>query len=279
VQDETQDEVQDEVQDETQDNTQTDVADEDQSAQPEAQDDQDDQDEELIPKSKIQKRIDKFKSEAEYWKNKYNTDVSQAKETPKDDTSKKLEAMSETELRNLKREVRLAQIKSKDDTSMTQLLDLEDKIDETLRTAPQKFSEKQVNYYNQVAQEIASNDDFKDEDAPEILKIAKDIYSSEPDLQKSVSGQGVALRLAAKHFKEKVRLSQRAKETPKLKGQINSFKKVTALDTKGVKGNNDSNIVSNLLRKSRNSGLTNKEKVTLITNDPRFNIDALIPKD
>lgn len=259
---------------------QQDLKDEDNQSQ-DIEQDQDEEDE-LIPKSKIQPRIDKFKAEAEYWKNKYNN---QAESKPKntDDVSERLENMSESDLEVLKDQARDAWLEAKikgDANLAQQYRDLEKKADKAISTAPQRFNQKQVDYYNRIAQEISVGNDFKDSDVQEILKIAREIYSGEKGLHNMVEGQGLALKAAVREYKNISKLSLKAKETPKLKSQLNTLKKVTALDSRNIKASqNENTIVSSLLRKSKNTGLSAKEKTTLIGNDPRFGIDALIPSD
>jgi hypothetical protein len=242
---------------------------------------QEDDNEELVPKSKIQPRIDKIKSEANYWKNRYESEVKAVKPEPKDELSEKLENMSESELKNLKREARIAQLEAKDDKAkLSQLLDLEEKVDDAIRTQPQKFSARQTAYFQNVANEIAATEGFSEKDAPAILKIAQEIYSSEPDLQKDVKGQGLALKAAVREYKAISRSNLKTQDNTKLKTQLNTLKRATSLETKGVRQVSGSqNVVAGLLRKSKISGLTNSEKVSLITNDDRFGIDALIPSD
>lgn len=241
-------------------------------------------DEEMIAKSKVQKRIDALTArikqlESESAKPKVDT-------TQKDDLTLKLEAMSEVELRQAKREARMAQIKNSDDEAMVnKLIDLEEKIDATLQAAPQRFESQQVQYFQKSAEKLSLRavEDGVDitKGADSIKKIAFEIYQESPELQKSVFGQGRALELAYKHYKEVSKYGS-AKDTGKsevnrLKSQVNTLKKRTSLDTKAVKGNMDKTRSDDVRKKAMHGNL--RDKLAFIKDDPRFNLEAMIPSE
>lgn len=230
--------------------------------------------EELIPRSKVQARIDKLTNELKQLK-----EAQKQPETPKDDTTDQLERMSERELKDLKRQVRSAQLKSSsDEVALNKLLDLEERIDDTIRTAPQKFATKQQEAYNRAAEEIATDESFGDINkvAPQILEIAKEIYSNEPELQKTIQGQAIALKLAAKHFKAVNNLRQSSSENKALKSQVNTFKKKTALDSKVMKGSLEKGQLDSLRTQAFKGG-TLRDKTNYIKSDPRFKISEMLP--
>lgn len=263
------------------------VADSEEESTDEATEDvseEESQEEDMIPKSKVQKRIDALTArikqlEAETAKPKVDS-------TPKDDLTMKLEAMSEAELKQAKREARLSQIKHSDDEEMVnKLIDLEEKIDATLHAAPQRFEQQQVQNFQKSAEKLALRavEDGIDisKSAESIKKIAMDIYQESPELQKSVYGQGRALELAYRHYREVSKFGT-TKETGKselnrLKSQVNTLKKKTSLDTKTVKGNMDKTRSEDIRRKAMSGNY--REKLAFIKDDPRFNIDAMIPSE
>lgn len=230
--------------------------------------------EELIPKSKVQARIDKLVNE-----NKLLRESQKVVTQKTDDVSSELENMSDTELKSLKRQVRSAQLKSgSDEVALNKLLDLEEKIDSTIQSAPSKFANKQLAAYNQAAEEIANDDSFGDMTtaSSKILEIAKEIYSSEPELQRTIQGQAIALKLAAKHFKAVNNLNKSSSENKVLKSQVNTLKKRTSLDSKVMKGSLEKGQLESLRTQALKGG-TSRDKINFIQNDPRFKIKEMLP--
>lgn len=242
-----------------------------------------DDDEELVPKSKIQPRMDKLKSQIKALEAKLESQaINRATEEfeSKDETLNKLRKMSNEELKTLKREVRMAQIDAKDDKKkLNELLDLEDKIDDTVRTAPTRFANAQINAFNRMADKIANDDSIKNINvaAPQIINMAKEIYVRYPKLQSDVEGQAIALELAADKYKELSKYSLTKGSVQNLKSQVNKLKQKTSLDNRSSKSTGDSNVIDNLRKQASNG--TTKDKVSLIKNDPRFNVDAMIPAE
>lgn len=235
--------------------------------------------EDLIPKSKVQKRIDELTSKAKALERQ--VEELQAKSVVKrDEQQEKLDAMTSDELRDLKLNVRSAQMDSgADKERLRELIDLEMKIDRTVNDAPKKFVEAQVAAYEKAAARVASDwEGDLDKAAPKIVEIAKGIYRDIPSLSKDVNGQAIALELAVKHFKEVNKAPVgKSPEVAKLKSQVNNLKKKTGLDSKNTKGNVNQDLVSRLRREA--SGGTLKQKEALIRHDPAFNVDAMIPAE
>jgi hypothetical protein len=259
------------------------VTDEEQPAE-EQEEVAEESDEELIPKSKVQKRIDALTSrikqlEAESAKLR-------VEETPKDDLTQKLESMSEAELKQAKREARMAQIKhADDDDKVNKLIDLEDKIDAVMQNAPQRFVQAQVKQFNESANKLALRavEDGIDiaKAAESIKKFATEIYQDTPEFQKSVNGQARALEMAYRHYREISKLGgikkEGSSELNRLKSQVNTLKRKTSLDSKSVKGNMDK-VRSEDIRKRAKSG-SYGDKLAFIADDPRFNVDSMIPSE
>jgi hypothetical protein len=117
--------------------------------------------------------------------------------------------------------------------------------------------------------------------ANDIKKIAAELYQETPELQKSVMGQAQALNLAYRHYREISRLGSnkgaKSEEVQRLKSQVNTLKKKTSLDTKVIKGNMDSTRLADLQHKAMTGNTRDKNR--FIRDDPRFNIDAMIPPE
>lgn len=238
----------------------------------------DDGEEEVIPKSKIQPRIDKLTAQIKAQQRELD-ELKVSRQEPKDEVSKQLEAMTDEQLRAAKTEVRKAQIKNKDDDAkLNELLELEDKIEATIKGAPDRFARAQVDAYNRTVQRIVDSGDIEDIEkaSPAILKIAKEIYESSPMFRKDVNGQATALELAVKHFKGMNTSGDKTKET-ELKRQVNNLKRKTTLDTKGNKGNIDQTKLDSLRKNAINGNL--RQKVEFVKSHPAFNVSAMIPDE
>lgn len=237
---------------------------------------QEETEEEVVPKSKIQPRIDKLTSENKALKSRL--DALEIKQQPADETTTKLEKMSSEELKSLKRQVRVAELNAKDDhTKLNELLDLEDKIDQTISEAPAKFQQAQVTAFNRAAEELAATDIFDEKDTSKILESAKQIYSSYPKLQKDVDGQAMALKLAAEHVKALKTVNGSKQEVSSLKSKVNMLKKKTSLDTRSTKNTVDTTKFEQL-RKTAMTG-TQRDKHRFVRDNPAFNVDAMIPSE
>lgn len=266
------------------------VASDEESLEEESENDnseeQEQEDEEVIPKSKVQKRFDELtaKNKALETNNKELekrlSAIERAKESPKDEITRQLEGMSNEQLKAAKIEVRKAQIKSMDDdTKLNELLELENKIDAVINDAPKNFANAQKDAYMRKAAAIAESGDIPDMEkaAPQITKLAGEIYSAYPSLQKDINGQAIALDLAAKHFKALNSVpGDRTKET-ELKRQVNTLKRKTTLDTKTGKVNIDKTRLDSLRKNAINGNMS--QKVELVRNHPMFNVDKMIPDE
>lgn len=240
--------------------------------------------EDMIPKSKIQPRIDKLSSENKRLKAELeNARVNKATEDkPADEISAKLQKMSETELRSLRREVRTAQLANPTDKkALNDLLDLEEKIEDTIRNAPQRFMNAQVNAFNRKADELANNSNMSEKElaeaAPKIVEMARGIYQKYPKLQSDIEGQAIALEIAAERYQELSKYSLKSSTVKNLKSQVNTLKRKTSLDNGSSKMGQDTSALDQV-RKNAQSG-NRRDKERLIREDPRFNVDQMIPAE
>lgn len=234
-------------------------------------------DEEVVPKSKIQPRIDQLTAQIKRLEQKLSEKESAA---PVDDIQRQLDAMSEDSLEDSLTQVRVAKEKARDDDAkLLELVKLERRIEKTIATAPQKFIQNQEKEANSTINRLASEGELNNDNYPKILEIAKTIYQKYPKMQKAIDGQAMAIELAVEHYKQISKTSSVTStvkaETQNLKGQINNLKKKTALDTKSVKSGGQ-NVNLDKLRSNAYTG-TMKDKEKFAQNDPRFKIDAMIP--
>lgn len=239
------------------------------------QDNSEEEIEEVVPKSKIQPRIDQLTAKLKAQQAEIDALKNQSS-MPKDEIQSQLDAMSEDALEDSLTQVRVAKEKSRDDDSkLLELVKLERRIEKTISTAPQKFAQNQINEANQTIKRLADDGDLNNENYSKVIEIAKTIYEKYPKMQKALDGQAMAIDLAVEHYKQVSKSSSIKADTQNLKVQINNLKKKTALDTKNIKGGGDK-INLDKLRSNALSG-TMKDKERYARNDPRFKIDAMIP--
>lgn len=254
-----------EVQEETQEQEQT----EEETTQEETQE----TDEEVIPKSKIQPRIDHLTARAKAAE--AEVERLKAKE-PVDDTQRQLDEMSEGELEDTLAQVRLQKEKVRDnDQELLKAIKLERQIEKSIATAPQKFSAKQVQEANNTIQRLASEGELSNANYSKVVEIAKGIYERYPKMQKSVDGQSMAIELAVEHYKALGKVSSVNATTQNLKAQNNTLKKKTMLDTKQIKSGGEKITLDKLRSAAMTGSMRDKEKFA--HSDPRFKIDAMIP--
>lgn len=226
-----------------------------------AEENAEEEDEELIPKSKFQKRLDEMTRE----KRMLEARLKRLEETQfqgqnaKDEDLVKLEKMSEKELQDLKRQTRLAQIKNgSDDAMVSKLFELEDKIDSVMRTAPQRFSVNQIQQFNEAVQMSASEIPNFDKSQKDIFQLAKRIYDTAPELQSQVSGQARAWNLAIEHYKLMQESNAGKTKAAELGRQVNTLKKKVSLDSVSRKATTEPDSDVKLFKKAKNGTLGDK---------------------
>ena len=150
---------------------------------------EDEEEEETDPledlKSTFQKRIDQITAknkalEAELERIKGKDEV--------DPDLAKLEQMPSEELQRLKRQVRVEAAKSaRDEARLNQLLDLEDKIETVIQSAPKKLEQTQIkNFQNAVAESIEQGVVPQDEKTlKSLFATAKQFFEEFPEFQRS----------------------------------------------------------------------------------------------
>lgn len=193
------------------------------------------EDEEVIPKSKFQKRIAAERNRVRVLEAKV-AELEQKRSEPTSDRKAKLEAMTVDQLRQLKSDARI-EWKSTEDIDRAKALDeLVEEIDDIIRSGPQKFVQKQTVAYEKAAKEIMEDNDDIDfaKHGAEIKKIATDIYNKYQDLQRLERGQATALEMAFEHWKA-TRSGGKSKEMD-LKRQNLKLKQKTSLDSGVGKG-------------------------------------------
>lgn len=220
-----------------------------------------DEDEELIPKSKFQKRLDEMTREKRMLEARLKRleETATQNQPAKDEDISKLERMSEKELLDLKRQTRLAQIKNgSDDAMVSKLFELEDKIDSVMRTAPQRFAQNQIQQFNEAVQMSAPEIPNFDKAQKDIFQLAKRIYDTAPELQSQVSGQARAWNLATEHYKLMQESNAGKTKAAELGRQVNTLKKKVSLDSVSRKASNEPDSETKLFKRAKNGTLGDK---------------------
>ena len=237
-------------------------------------------DEDLIPKSKVQKRIDELTQEKKQLEARLRkAEGSKEQTAPKrDEDLDKLENMSQDALRNLKKQVRLAQIKNaSNDDQVAKLMDLEDKIETTMQSAPHRFNERQLGKFREAVNESSSEIQDFDKVAKDIHRYASQIFQNAPELQGSVGGQATAWRLATEHFKALSQVNAGKSKNQELEREVNNLKKKVSLEPSSQKsGSKQSDDSSDKLFKKAKYGTT-KDKENFIRKT--LNTDSFIPEE
>jgi hypothetical protein len=235
---------------------------EDKEEKPEvAEEKGEEEDEELIPKSKFQKRLDEMTREKRMLEARLKRleEVQNTNQPAKDEDISKLERMSEKELLDLKRQTRLAQIKNgSDDAMVSKLFELEDKIDSVMRTAPQRFAQNQIQQFNEAVQMSAPEIPNFDKAQKDIFQLAKRIYDTAPELQSQVSGQARAWNLATEHYKLMQESNAGKTKAAELGRQVNTLKKKVSLDSVSRKASNEPDSETKLFKRAKNGTLGDK---------------------
>lgn len=235
-----------------------------------------DEDEELIPKSKVQKRFDELTSQLKKLQAEVERTRSDKPDSPKDSDEAQLEKMTEAELKTLKRQVRVEQIKnSADEAKVAQLMDLEEKIENTIRTAPARFQSSQIENFNKAVAETAETLEGFDKVKTEIFNHAKAIYDSAPELHSSPRGQERAWRFAVDHFKALNKVSEGKSSKSELERQVNTLKKKISVDTSTKKGVQQPDSDAALKRKAIYG--TDADKARFLKT--RINTNSLVSDD
>ena len=249
---------------------------------------QEEGEEELIPKSKVEKRFRQLTEEIRKLKAGQKTP-----EVTSDPDMVQLEKMTSEKLIELRQKIRqeirdgnraIARGEEIDEKRLDSLDILADKVDEAIRSYPIRFQQKQVALFNQAAQEITSDlsEEFPENEiekaCSEIKEIAEKIYSTYPKLQQSEDGQALALRLASDHWKAKREFSLGKSEVDRLKKTQKKLLRKITLD-KNVINADKSRKAHDDMRVESSKGGTDKERIDIIKSHPHFNIDALIPDE
>jgi len=206
---------------------------------------EEDNDEDLVPKSKVedikakmQKRID-----SEVAKRK---ELESKLDTKPDDNDKKLDNMSVEELQSVKKQIRRALRHEDDDNKLDELEDLLDKVDEKIKTQPQRFFQKQMTNLSKILPDISEV--YKDVETQintgkgELVELAKTIYQRSRSMQGSPEGWAEAFQMAFEHLEGLKTVSPKKDDerVNSLSRRLNTLKKKTTLSGKQSVANQES---------------------------------------
>lgn len=219
------------------------------------------EEEELIPKSKFQKRLDEMTREKRMLEARLQRleQQGQQQQPQKDEDTLRLEKMSESELQSLKKQTRLAQLKNaSDDAMVNKLFELEDKIDGVMKQAPQRFMQSQVQQFNEaVAMSASEIPDFQ-KSQKDVFQLAKRIYETAPELHSSVQGQARAWNLAVQHYKLMQEANMGKTKVAELTREKNTLKKRVSIEGVSRKAASEPDSDAKLFRKAKHGELNDK---------------------
>lgn len=240
-------------------------------------DESDDEDEDLVPKSKVKKRIDSLVSARKVLEAKVAELEAKNKANATGSTKDRLEALSESELKDLRLKVRAEWKRTDDPDREAQLDQLQEDIDDVLKNAPARFQQKQVSAYENKAREIIEENDEVDFDkhGAEIKKIAIDIYNKYSELHQLERGQATALEMAFEHWKVLQGSNKGKSKELELKRQNMKLKQKTSLDSGSVKGNANSANRQKDFEAAKKGGTD--EKASYLFNHV-VDIESLVPE-
>ncbi len=248
-------------------------------------------DDELIPRSKVQKRIDALTSEIKLLRKQ----VEQVKPADtQDPDTLRLNAMDKDKLTHtkdtIKREIRetyrkMAKGETVDESRLEALEVASDKAEEALKTYPERVKSRQLELYNKQAEEIITelSEDLSENEiikaSKEIKEIAQTIYASYPKLQQSEDGQALALKLASDHWKSKKEVSAGRSKVDEMRRTTKRLMRRTTLDSNSIKRDGEHRQRESLRENAVRKGGTERDKIEYIKSSSRFNIDSLIPDE
>jgi hypothetical protein len=245
------------------------------------EEEKDEEDEELIPKSKFQKRLDEMTREKRLLEMRLKALEEKAVQAqPQDEDLVKLGKMSESELQNLKRQTRLAQLKNaSDDNMVSKLMELEDKIDATIRSVPQRFAANQVQQFNEAVAMTSQEIPEFNKVSKDVFALAKQIYDTAPELHKSESGQARAWNLAVQHYKIMQEANVGKSKVAELDRQVNTLKKKVSVDGVSRKASQEPDSSAKLFKKAKGGELRDKLEFFKKTLNTDSQVDGFLERN
>jgi hypothetical protein len=243
--------------------------------------DTEDTDEDLIPKSKVEKRFKALTAKIKELELKAQAIPERVVSDP---DMQKLEQMTPEELKVTLRNVRAKQLKissGDDNGNIDDYTDLEMKVHEALNTYNTRFYNSQVTELNKAIESVQYDEDIEDpiKALPELKRIAEKIYADHPGFRTQKSGMGTAYKLAIEHYKV-IQDSLKGKDDQsRTKRENVRLKRKTTLDTSKVKGDSQGNRKLELIRKKMASGANDQDRTDFVKESPMFNVDNLIPDE
>lgn len=251
------------------------------------------EEDELIPKSKVDKRFKSLTAKIKALEaREVRANQNPATNANLDQDRIKLEAMSQVELKQTLRDTRNKSrqlSRSDNDADLDKIGDydeLEDKIHDAMSSYPQRFYNSQVAEINETLEGISYDEDIEDPDNAiiEIKKLAEGIYQKYPKMQTLRTGMKQAYELAIDHYKILQDNNIGKTEQKRVKRENVRLKRKTVLDSSKIKGkSNRQSRKLELLRKKLSSGTlggaTDDDRADFVKENPYFNVENYIPEE
>lgn len=239
--------------------------------------DESEDEEEVIPKSKHNKVLEKQQRRIDELTNKIRQFEAKADKKPETQLEK-LEALSQDDLEELMDNTTDAIAEAKYQAKvegvdvsrkLEELQSLRRSVRQTIKDAPTRFGRKQTEVLDTVIAEVKEIDPLVTSRKGDLWNMALRIYQSSPSLQKTITGQGEAMRLAAEHILAVRQSAQGLEKNSDLSRKVNRLKQKTTLDGNVRKGNEVAIQNRKIRDKAINGTLTDKMNFvkTLIPDD------------
>lgn len=218
-----------------------------------------DNDDDVVPKSKYEKKVRSLREKIREQERQLRARESEEK-TPSS-RREKLERLSENELKNYKREAKIKAmqaLKEDDKDLANQYADLEDEIDDVIRTAPQRFQSKQVAAWDRRVKEVLDDEqyeqiDFENKEVVARVKNNAAHFFSKYKLQNNVDGQAVALDMALDYELDNMGKDEDKSKNDDMRRSMNRLKRKTSLDSNPSVRQTSSTNLRNKYEKARAS--------------------------
>lgn len=219
----------------------------------------------------VQKRIDELTREKKQLEARLKKLEARSEPESKDPDLEKLQKMSVDELKETRKKILKAQ-RTADEATLDQLFELEEKVNKTIETAPQRFQAQQIERFQEAVNEAS---DLTPEEQKVVYGHANNIYARTKSFQTSIDGQAEAWNLAVEHYRSMNKLTVGKSKVNELERKVNDLKKKTSLDTAVQKGNTKVSEEEKLYKRAQAG--TSEDKQAFFKK--RLDTDSLIPEE
>jgi len=227
------------------------------------------EDEEMIPASKLKKRLESERIKRAELESRIRT-LEAGKSSPTSDAKQKLESMDQSQLKELRRNVRSELRIEEDSKRQEQLEGLLDDIYDVIQTIPQRFQQRQYDLLNEGINRIKSDESYDHIDFEKhgsaIEKLGEKILAKHPRLSKLEDGLVIAMEQAVERYSNALKASKGESRVKEVKRKFTKLKQKTSLDSSTVKGDQKTKSIRKLYDKAKDPKSGIEEKAEFMEN-------------